>query len=74
VEASSGQVVRYRLSRSGDRKRNHTRYMMAIVQIRHSPLGRPTTAGKRAEGKSSMKCCAPRKHRLSDAGYRCLLA
>ena len=34
LEASSGQVVRHRLSRAGDRKLNHALYMMAIVQVR----------------------------------------
>jgi transposase len=34
LEASSGQVVRHRLSRAGDRKLNHALYMMAMVQIR----------------------------------------
>jgi transposase len=35
LEASSGQVVRHRLFRAGDRKLNHALYLMAIVQIRH---------------------------------------
>jgi transposase IS116/IS110/IS902 family protein len=34
LEASSGQVIRHRLSRSGDRKLNHALYMMAMVQVR----------------------------------------
>ena len=38
LEASSGQVIRHRLSRAGDRKLNHALYMMAIVQIRHPHL------------------------------------
>src|SRR5215218_11343517 len=34
LEASSGQVIRHRLSRAGDRKLNHALYMMAMVQVR----------------------------------------
>jgi transposase len=40
LEAFSGQVVRHRLSRAGDRKLNHALYLMAIVQIRHPTAGR----------------------------------
>jgi transposase len=34
LEASSGQVIRHRLSRAGDRKLNHALYMVAMVQVR----------------------------------------
>jgi transposase len=43
LEASSGQVIRHRLSRAGDRKLNHALYMMAMVQVRRPALGRPIT-------------------------------
>jgi transposase len=39
LEASSGQIIRHRLSRAGDRKLNHALYMMAIVQIRRPSSG-----------------------------------
>jgi transposase len=32
LEASSGQVVRHRLSQAGDRRLNHALYMMAMVR------------------------------------------
>ena len=44
LEASSGQVIRHRLSRAGDRRLNHALYMMAMVQVRRPVPGRPTTA------------------------------
>jgi transposase len=47
LEASSGQVVGHRLSRAGDRRLNHALYMMAMMQIRHPPPGRPTTGQAR---------------------------
>jgi transposase len=43
IEASSGEVVRHRLSRAGNRKLNHALHLIAIVQIRHPPPDRPTT-------------------------------
>ncbi len=74
LEASSGQVVRHRLSRAGDRKLNHALYMMAIVQVRHPTPGQAYYRRKRAEGKSSKEALRCLKRRLSDAVYRCLVA
>ncbi len=67
LEASSGQVVRHRLSRAGDRKLNHALCMMAIVQVR-----RPQR--KLAEGKSPKEALRCLRRRLSDAVDRCLVA
>ena len=48
VEASSGEVVRHRLSRGGDRQLNYALHMIAICQIAQDTRGRawgvPTTA------------------------------
>jgi transposase len=55
LEASSGQVIRHRLSRAGDRKLNHVLYLMAIVQIRHP------TAGQAYTGASAPRASPPRK-------------
>jgi transposase len=74
LEASSGRVVRHRLSRAGDRKLNHALYLMAIVQIRHPTAGQAYYQRKRAEGKSSKEALRCLKRRLSDAVYRRLLA
>jgi len=49
LEASSGQVIRHRLSRAGDRKLNHALYMMAMVQVRRPSAGQAyyrTQAGR----------------------------
>jgi transposase len=74
LEASSGQVIRPRLSRAGDRKLNHALYMMAIVQIRHPTAGQAYYRRKLAEGKAPKEALRCLKRRLSDAVYRCLLA
>ena len=52
LEASSGQVVRHRLSRAGDRKLNHALYMMAMVQVRRPSAAQAYYQRKLAEGKS----------------------
>jgi transposase len=74
LEASSGQVIRHRLSRAGDRKLNHALYMMAVVQIRHPTAGQAYYRRKRAEGKAPKEALRCLKRRLSDAVYRCLVA
>ena len=74
LEASSGQVIRHRLSRAGDRKLNHALYMMAMVQVRRPSPGQAYYQRKRAEGKSAKEALRCLKRRLSDAAYRCLLA
>ena len=74
LEASSGQVVRHRLSRAGDRKLNHALYMMAMVQVRRPSAGQAYYQRKLAEGKSAKEALRCLKRRLSDAVYRCLLA
>ena len=70
LEASSGQVVRHRLSRAGDRKLNHALYMMAMVQVRRPSAGQAYYQRKRAEGKSPKEALRCLKRRLSDAVYR----
>jgi transposase len=57
LEASSGQVVRHRLSRAGDRKLNHALYMMAMVQVRRPSTGQAYYRRKLAEGKSPRRRC-----------------
>jgi transposase len=73
LEASSGQVIRHRLSRSGDRKLNHALYMMAMVQVRRPSAGQAYYRRKLAEGKSPKEALRCLKRRLSDAVYRCLV-
>jgi transposase len=74
LEASSGQVIRHRLSRAGDRKLNHALYMMAMVQVCRPSAGQAYDQRKLAEGKSAKEALRCLKRRLSDAVYRCMLA
>ena len=54
----SGDVVRHRLSRAGDRQLNSCLHIMAITQIRHDTPGRTYYQGKRTAGKATEKPCA----------------
>jgi transposase len=73
IEASSGQVVRHRLSRAGNRRLNHALYLIAVVQLRHPTPGRAYYRRKLAEGKSSKEALRCLKRRISDAVSRCLV-
>jgi transposase len=73
LEASSGQIIRHRLSRAGDRKLNHALYMMAMVQVRRPSAGQAYYQRKLAEGKSPKDALRCLKRRLSNAVYRCLV-
>ncbi|HVE95449.1 MAG TPA: transposase [Pseudonocardiaceae bacterium] len=49
---SSGDVVRHRLTRAGDRHLNCCLHIMAITQICHDTPGRTYYQSKRTAGKS----------------------
>ena len=73
IEASSGDVIRHRLSRAGNRQLNYCLHIMAITQLSHDTRGRDYYQGKRAAGKSHREALRCLKRRLSDALYRRLL-
>jgi hypothetical protein len=52
VPASSGQVVRHRLNRSGDRQLNRALHTIVLVRLRLDPRTQRYAARRRAEGKS----------------------
>ena len=58
LDASSGEQIRHRLSRAGNRRLNHVLYIAAIVQIRHDTPGRAYYRRKLAEGKTRWRPCA----------------
>jgi len=74
IDASSGEQIRHRLSRAGNRRMNHVVHIAAIVQIRHDTEGRAYYRRKLAAGKTSMEALRCLKRRLSDVIYRQLLA
>ena len=74
LEASSGEHVRHRLSRAGNRRMNHVLHVAAIVQIRHDTEGRAYYRRKLAAGRSPLEALRCLKRRLSDVVYRQLVA
>ena len=70
VDASSGDHVRHRLSRGGNRQINRVLHTMATVQLRNPTEGRAYYDRKKADGKSSNEAMRCLKRRLSDAVYR----
>ena len=74
IEASSGEVVRHRLSRAGDRRMNHMIHIAASTQIRLDTEGRAYYRRKVAAGKSRAEAMRCLKRRISDALYRRLRA
>jgi transposase len=70
---SSGQVVRHRLSRAGDRQLNFCLHVMALAQVRHDTPGRAYYLRKRSEGKNHNEAMRCLKRRLSDIVYRQLI-
>jgi transposase len=74
LDASSGEQIRHRLSRAGNRKMNHMLHIAAATQIRLDTEGRTYYRRKLAEGKTRMEAMRCLKRRISDAVYRQLLA
>jgi transposase len=70
IDASSGDQVRHRLSRAGNRQINQVLHIMATVQLRTPTEGRAYFDRKKAAGKTSMEAMRCLKRRLSDIVYR----
>jgi transposase len=67
IDVSSGDQVRHRLSRAGNRRVNHALHMMAVTQIRYPATpGRLYYERKRTEGKTPKEALRCLKPRLSD--------
>jgi transposase len=74
IAASSGEIVRHRLSRAGDRRMNHMIHIAATTQIRLDTPGRAYYRRKIAAGKTKAEAMRCLKRRISDALYRQLRA
>jgi transposase len=74
VEASSGEVVRHRLSLAGNRKLNYALHMVAVCQARSDARGGRYYRKKLAEGKSRKEALRCLKRRVSDAVFKSLVA
>jgi len=75
MEASSGEVVRHRLSLVGNRKLNNALHMVArLCQGRSDIRGGAYYRKKIAEGKSRKEALRCLKRRISDAVFKSLMA
>jgi transposase len=73
VEASSGEVVRHRLSLAGNRHLNYALHMVATCQARSDARGGAYYRKKVAEGKTRKEALRCLKRRISDAVFRSLV-
>jgi transposase len=73
IDASSGEQVRHRLSRAGNRQINRVLHIMARTQIRNPSAGRAYYERKKADGKAPMEAMRCVKRRLSDIVYQQML-
>jgi transposase len=75
LEASSGEVVRHRLSPlAGNRHLNYALHMVAVCQARSDARGGAYYRKKIAEGKSRKEALRCLKRRISDAVFASLVA
>jgi transposase len=65
IPASSGQVVRHRLHRGGDRRLNSALHMIAITKARLDPQTKAYLERKRAEGKTKREALRCLKRHLA---------
>lgn len=57
LQVSSGDVVRHRLSRAGDRQLNYALHVMALAQIRYDGPAAATTSASAVPGKATKRPC-----------------
>jgi transposase len=73
IDASSGDQIRHRLSRAGNRQINRVLHTAARVQLRNPTPGRDYYERKKAGGKAPMEALRCVKRRLSDIVYQTML-
>ena len=74
IPASSGQTVRYRLNRSGDRQLNRALHIIALSRLRHDPATRTYAERRRIDGKSNREIQRCLKRYIGRQLYRHLEA
>jgi len=74
IPASSGNTVRYRLNRGGDRRLNRALTTTVIVRMRIDPATRAYVARRRAEGRTTKEIMRSLKRYLTRRLYRTLAA
>ena len=73
IPASSGKVVRHRLSRHGNRKLNHALHYVAVTRCRLDPETQTFMARKLAEGKSKKEAMRCLKRHLASRIYKTMM-
>jgi transposase len=74
IPASSGNVVRFRLNRSGDRRLNSALYMVAVTRLSHHKKSQAYMARRLSEGKTKKETIRCMKRALARSVYRILEA
>jgi transposase len=74
LEASSGQTVRHRLNRGGDRALNRALHTIALTRMASCPRTRAYVARRRAEGKTPREIRRCLKRYIARELYRALTA
>lgn len=74
IPASSGNTVRYRLNRGGDRRLNRSLTTIVIVRMRIDPATRTYVARRRAEGRTTKEIMRSLKRYITRQLYRTLAA
>lgn len=74
LPASSGQTMRHRLNRGGNRQLNRALFTIAMVQARWNPDARAYLERKRAEGKSAAEARRCLKRHLAKIVYDAMRA
>lgn len=74
IPASSGNTVRHRLNRGGDRRLNSALHMAVVIRTAHDPTTREYIARRTAEGKTPREIRRCLKRYLARALYRKLNA
>ncbi|WP_372697285.1 IS110 family transposase [Arthrobacter sp. JSM 101049] len=72
IPASSGNTVRHRLNRSGDRRLNSALHMVTVVRTVHDPATRAYADRRKAEGKTPREIRRCLKRYLARRLYRAL--
>lgn len=73
IEASSGKVVRHRLSREGNRQVNRVLHTMAVTQLRDDPKAQAFIERKKAEGATPRGALRALKRHLSNVVFRTMI-
>jgi len=74
IPASSGNTVRHRLNRGGDRRLNRALHMATIVRMTHDPATRAYVDKRRTEGRTTKEIRRILKRYLARQIYRTLNA